>query len=86
MKLRFTKGCIAGTAYCVILPNGDLQPCPYFPVKAGNIREGGFASLWRTSPLMLDLRQSGLHAQAPKGCSQRLVICVIQGCGHPHIL
>lgn len=63
MKLRFTKGCIAGTAYCVILPNGDLQPCPYFPVKAGNIRESGFASLWRTSPLLLDLRNSGLHGQ-----------------------
>ena len=39
IPMRFSKGCIAGTAYCVILPNGDLQPCPYFPLKAGNVRE-----------------------------------------------
>lgn len=68
MKLRFSKGCIAGTAYCVILPNGDLQPCPYFPQKAGNIREKGFANLWRTSPLMLDLRHGALHGQCG-GCA-----------------
>ena len=63
MKLRFSKGCIAGTAYCVILPNGDLQPCPYFPVQAGNIREGGFALQWRSSPLLQKLRRSTLHGR-----------------------
>ena len=63
IPMRFSKGCIAGTAYCVILPNGDLQPCPYFPLKAGNIRESGFAKLWRNSDLMLDLRSDRLHGQ-----------------------
>ena len=63
MAMRFSKGCIAGTAYCVVLPNGDLQPCPYFPLKAGNIRLGGFATLWKESPLMKDLRGGGLHGQ-----------------------
>lgn len=60
IPVRFSKGCIAGTAYCVILPNGDLQPCPYFPLKAGNVRETGFAELWRGSPLFADLRRAGL--------------------------
>ena len=60
IPMRFSKGCIAGTAYCVILPNGDLQPCPYFPLKAGHIREGGFARLWRESPLFADLRRAQL--------------------------
>ena len=63
IPMRFSKGCIAGTAYCVILPNGDLQPCPYFPLKAGNIRDGGFAKLWRESPLFADLRRAELGGQ-----------------------
>lgn len=71
MKMRFTKGCIAGTAYCVVLPNGDLQPCPYFPLKAGNVRDGGFARLWRTSPLLQDLRQSRLHGACGACAYQR---------------
>jgi len=60
MEMRFSKGCIAGTAYCVILPNGDLQPCPYFPLKAGNVRESDFATLWRESELFKELRKSVL--------------------------
>lgn len=63
MEMRFSKGCIAGTAYCVILPNGDLQPCPYFPLKAGNVREQGFAALWRESPLFAELRGSQYGGQ-----------------------
>jgi len=63
MPMRFSKGCIAGTAYCVILPNGDLQPCPYFPLKAGNVRDAGFAELWRESPLFLNLRNASASGQ-----------------------
>ncbi|MBP2653816.1 MAG: albA 5 [Firmicutes bacterium] len=57
---RFTKGCLAGTAYCVILPNGDVQSCPYLPVKAGNIRDASFDWLWKESPLFRELRQQPL--------------------------
>jgi putative heme d1 biosynthesis radical SAM protein NirJ2 len=60
MPLRFGKGCIAGTAYCVVLPNGDLQPCPYFPLKAGNVREIRFATQWKESPLFAELRKGDL--------------------------
>ena len=73
IPMRFSKGCIAGTAYCVILPNGDLQPCPYFPLKAGNVRDGGFAKLWRESPLFLELRTSRLGGQC--GCCGYQNVC-----------
>lgn len=63
IAMRFSKGCIAGTAYCVILPNGDLQPCPYFPLKAGNVRTDGFANLWRESPLFQKLRNEKTSGQ-----------------------
>ncbi|MBP2645348.1 MAG: albA 5 [Firmicutes bacterium] len=60
MSMRFTKGCLAGTSYCVILPNGDVQPCPYLPVTAGNVRLTGFDEVWKDSPLFHKLRYQPL--------------------------
>ena len=36
---QWIRGCIAGLYYCRIYPNGDITPCPYLPIKLGNIRE-----------------------------------------------
>lgn len=66
IPVRFTKGCLAGTAYCVVLPNGDVQPCPYLPLKAGNVREKAFDVLWKESPLFNEFRQEPLTG----GCSR----------------
>lgn len=63
LPLRFTRGCLAGTAYCVILPNGDVQPCPYLPIKAGNVRETPFDVLWRDNPLFDEFRHSPLKGR-----------------------
>jgi putative heme d1 biosynthesis radical SAM protein NirJ2 len=60
IPMRFTKGCLAGTSYCVILPNGDVHPCPYLPLKAGNVREAPFDAIWRDSALFGDLRHQPL--------------------------
>ena len=39
---QWIRGCIAGLYYCRIYPNGDVTPCPYLPIKLGNIREETF--------------------------------------------
>ena len=39
--------CPAGKYYCRITPEGDVTPCPYMPVTAGNLRQHSFADLWR---------------------------------------
>lgn len=49
-------GCMAGTQYCRITPDGDVTPCPYMTVVAGNIREQSFREIWETSPVLLQLR------------------------------
>ena len=49
-------GCMAGTQYCRITPEGDVTPCPYMTAVAGNVREGGFRKVWLESPLLADLR------------------------------
>ena len=56
LVLRFQRGCLAGTSYCCILPNGDVHPCPYLPLKIGNVREEKFSSIWKNNPVFNKLR------------------------------
>ncbi len=53
---QWIRGCIAGMYYCRIYPNGDITPCPYLPVKLGNIRENTFKEIWFNSPIFEALR------------------------------
>src|SRR3989441_7478389 len=48
--------CPAGKYYCRITPDGDVTPCPYMPVAAGNLRASSFADLWRQAPVFGELR------------------------------
>jgi radical SAM protein with 4Fe4S-binding SPASM domain len=52
--------CPAGKYYCRITPEGDVTPCPYMPVSAGNLRERSFADLWRSAEVFEDLRDPRL--------------------------
>jgi mycofactocin radical SAM maturase len=53
--------CGAGRVVCLIDPVGDVYACPFAihdNFLAGNVREpGGFAAVWRQSPLFAELRQ-----------------------------
>ena len=50
-------GCPAGTHYMGIRPNGDVTPCPYLPVFAGNLRQATLSDLWTSSELFGDIRR-----------------------------
>ena len=50
-------GCPAGTHYMGIRPNGDVTPCPYLPVFAGNLRRAALADLWTSAELFTDIRR-----------------------------
>jgi len=49
-------GCMAGTEYCRITPEGDVTPCPYMTVVAGNVRESSLTDIWHSSPVFAALR------------------------------
>ena len=53
------RGCLAGITYCRIFANGDVTPCPYLPVSAGNLRTTPFPEIWNNSPLFAALRDPG---------------------------
>lgn len=52
--------CPAGKYYCRITPLGDVTPCPYMPVSAGNLRAHSFADLWHSAGVFQDLREPRL--------------------------
>lgn len=56
MKLRYSKGCIAGTAYCIISPKGDVQPCAYMKMEIANVRDLPFDEIWRNNEVFKTLR------------------------------
>jgi radical SAM protein with 4Fe4S-binding SPASM domain len=53
---EFIGGCGCGRFYCAIRANGNIEPCVFFPLKIGNIKEDNFRELWTTNPILQDLR------------------------------
>ena len=69
------RGCLAGTGFCFVSHVGDVQPCGYFDLKLGNVRERKLSEIWRTSPVLDDLR----HPERLKG---KCGVCEYKGvCG-----
>jgi len=56
MDLRFGRGCLAGTSYCIIGPKGKVQPCAYMEMEVGNVRETPFSEIWAGSEVFKTLR------------------------------
>lgn len=65
------RGCIAGISYCRIYANGDVTPCPYLPVSAGNVRERPFGEIWNDSPVFRALRNPDLLTGKCGRCGYR---------------
>ncbi len=55
-----TKGCLAGTGVCFISHRGEVFPCGYLPVEAGNIRREAFSDIWYDSELFAQMRDIDL--------------------------
>ena len=55
-KFKIKGGCTAGIASCSILANGDVIPCPFVRIKAGNIHEEPLEKIWFESKLFKEIR------------------------------
>jgi radical SAM protein with 4Fe4S-binding SPASM domain len=51
-----TKGCLAGSAICFVSHTGEVFPCGYLPVSAGNVRQQTFQDIWENSVVFNRLR------------------------------
>ncbi|MEA2063617.1 MAG: radical SAM protein [Gemmatimonadota bacterium] len=54
-----TRGCLAGSAVCFISHTGEVFPCGYLPVSAGNVKETLLEKIWNEAPLFQVLRDTG---------------------------
>jgi len=53
------KGCTAGRGLCYIKPEGDVWPCPFLPLTAGNVREKTLDRIWDEGEVFALLRDRG---------------------------
>ena len=53
---RMSRGCLAGMGYCFVSHVGEVFPCGYLPVLAGNVRKESFESIYRESSVFQHLR------------------------------
>jgi radical SAM protein with 4Fe4S-binding SPASM domain len=54
-----TKGCLAGTGVCFISYQGEVYPCGYLPVLAGNLHQQTLAEIWESATVFRQLRDTG---------------------------
>ena len=69
-----TRGCLAGSAVCFVSRTGEVQPCGYLPLSAGNLRARPFAEIWREAPLFQSLRNPAALRGKCHACGYR-VLC-----------
>jgi AdoMet-dependent heme synthase len=70
-----TRGCLAGTAVCFVSNAGDIYPCGYLPVSAGNVKQQRFGEIWAKSAVFQQLRD-------PSALTGKCGICKYEGiCG-----
>jgi radical SAM protein with 4Fe4S-binding SPASM domain len=72
-----TKGCLAGTGVCFISHEGEVYPCGYLPVIAGDLRKQKFADIWQHSAVFNALRDTG-NLTGKCGCCEFRNVCM--GC------
>ena len=56
-------GCLAGTRYARVTPEGDVTPCPYMEQAVGNVRDEKFSYLWQNAQVFQDLRSPKLEGR-----------------------
>ena len=52
-----TKGCLGGQGFAFVSYKGEVQPCGYLELVAGNIRQTPFPEIWANSELFQQLRR-----------------------------
>ena len=68
-----TKGCLGGQGFAFVSYRGEVQPCGYLELMAGNIRETAFTEIWKNSELFRKLRRVDDYQGKCRACQYRRV-------------
>jgi AdoMet-dependent heme synthase len=69
------SGCGAGRGFCYIRFDGDVWPCNFIPVSAGNVRQTPLNEIWQRSPLLNEFRTSERNLKDECGSCVDKSIC-----------
>ncbi|MES0341705.1 MAG: radical SAM protein [Candidatus Humimicrobiaceae bacterium] len=75
MAERSFYGCAAGNGLVYIKANGDVWPCPFIEVNAGNIRNSSFRKIWEDSEVFNNLRNRSekLNGKVCSDCKYNII-------------
>ncbi|MEW6388026.1 MAG: heme b synthase [Thermodesulfobacteriota bacterium] len=68
-----TRGCLGGQGFAFVSYRGEVQPCGYLELTAGNIRETPFPEIWESSELFRQLRAVDDYHGKCRACQYRKV-------------
>lgn len=68
-----TRGCLGGITFGFISHTGDVQPCGYFDMQLGNVKEQPFSRIWTESKVFSDLRDYSLLKGKCGACEYKSV-------------
>ncbi|HEY3320684.1 MAG TPA: radical SAM protein [Planctomycetota bacterium] len=68
-----TRGCLAGTGVCFISNRGEVFPCGYLPLIAGNVKETPLREIWTSSKVFGQFRDPELLEGKCGDCGFRVV-------------
>lgn len=51
-----TRGCLAGSGVCFISHQGEVYPCGYLPIAAGDLKRDRFRDVWEKAEVFAALR------------------------------
>ncbi len=54
---QVTRGCLAGVGVAFVSHTGEVFPCGYLPVSAGNVKRSPLKEIWDGAPVFAGLRQ-----------------------------
>jgi heme b synthase len=63
-----TRGCLAGSGVCFISHQGEVYPCGYLPIAAGDLKKDRFKDVWEKAEVFAALRQ-------PEGLEGKCGLC-----------
>ncbi len=68
-----TKGCLGGQGFAFVSYRGEVQPCGYLELVAGNVRERPLEEIWAGSTLFRQLRAVDDYRGKCHACQYRKV-------------
>jgi AdoMet-dependent heme synthase len=69
------SGCGAGSGFSYVRFDGDVWPCNFIPISAGNVREKSFTEIWKNAPLLNEFRGPERNVKGACGDCEYQKLC-----------